>query len=204
MSAALPSLHPRIWECIFLVFPTRFSGRELSLFTEIIPYFSSSVSSLRVRRETTALYMHSSTQTCFCIPVQCQCFAENALVNYEGERLIFSHNKLGCSQLDFCTILHHLQTKSVQLHVIQDVIKTRHRSVESRSGNQCLLQWLVLQGLVPILWQLIVHLTLYKICPISHWEAWYSHFVQHLHWPKCHTSLLRVIGVFNLLGAGLK
>ena len=63
---------------------------------------------------------------------------------------------LGSSQLDSCTNLHHFQGKSVQItcgsgyHQNQ----TQNHAVEWRSGNQRLLQQLVLQGLVPTIWQL--------------------------------------------------
>lgn len=119
-------------------------------------------------------------------------------------------DELGSSQLDFCTILHHFQDKSVQCTCGSGYYQsqTQNHAGEERFGNQCLLQWLVLRRPVPIFRQLqLQHLTLqlaamhctekaplshigYKI-PVrlaSYWTWAYLHPVSHcLAW-FCHVS----------------
>lgn len=90
MSAAFPSLHPRIWECIFPIFPTRFSGRELSLFTEIIHYFSSSVSSLSKKRNHSPIYAQFYTDL-FLYPCSVPVFCSKCPCELWGRKIKNSH-----------------------------------------------------------------------------------------------------------------
>lgn len=72
-------------------------------------------------------------------------------------------DELGPSQLDFCTILHHFQDKSVQCLCGSGYYQnqTQNHAGEERPGDQCLLQQLALGTLVSILRQLqLQHLTL--------------------------------------------
>lgn len=146
------------WECTLL---TPFSARNLSMLVEISHYFSSYIPPFRVWTKAAALHMHSSVQTCFSslFGLHCWCFAANGFLHYKRETLKTPcPDEPGSSQLDFCTILHHFQDKSVQFACGSGYYQnqTQNHAVEWRSGDQCLLQWLVLQGLFPILWQLML------------------------------------------------